>query len=176
MAYSDTSIGIHLVKNLANEKLDDTVRIVKNLEDSAFELTFKDNGDPVIHKAYQMTRDNVCDYIHLLLKNLSMDEDGYQSIQFSLPAMPRMIVTASNLEDTYYRDHFLELVENSLTMLDKVEKLSIKKPVEKKQDSYPVCSRHNCDLHTSSGCCEIKMNTRNSFPELPKSPNHTYFE
>jgi hypothetical protein len=175
MAYSDTSITIHLVKNLANEKLDDTVRIVKNLEDSAFELTFKDNGDPVTHKVYEMTRDNVCDYVHLLLKNLSMDEDGYESIQFSLPAMPRVIVTASNLEDTYYRDHFLELIENSLSMLDKVEKLSIKKPVEKK-NSYPGCSRNSCDLHSSRGCCEMKMNTRDSWPELPKSPVHSYFE
>lgn len=175
MAYSDTSISIHLVKNLKNEKLDDTVRIVKNLEDSAFELTFKDNGDPVTHKAYEMTRDNVCDYVFLLLKNLSLDEDGYQSIQLSLPAMPRVIVTASKLNDTYYRDHFLELIENGLSMLDKVEKLSIKKPVEKK-NSYPVCSRNSCDLHTSRSCCEVKMNSRNSMPELPKSPIHSYFE
>ena len=176
MAYSDTSISIHLLKNLANEKLDDTVRIVKNLEDSAFELTFKDNGDPVTHKVYEMTRDTVCDYVYLLLKNLSLDEDGYQSIQISLPAMPRMIVSASKLKDTYYTEHFLEVIENSLSMLDKVEKLSIKKPLEKKQSSYPVCSRNNCDLHTSRGCCELKMNSRDSFPELPKSPVHTYFE
>jgi hypothetical protein len=175
MAYSDTSITIHLLKNLANESLDDTVRIVKNLEDSAFELTFKDNGDPVTHKAHEMTRDNVCDYVFLLLKNLSLDEDGYQSIQLSLPAMPRMIVTASKLHDTYYRDHFLELVENGLSMLDKVEKLSIKKPVEKK-NSYSACSRNSCDLHTSRGCCEVKMNSRDSLPHLPKSPIHSYFE
>ena len=175
MAYSDTSITLHLLKNLANEKLDDTVRIVKNLEDNAFELTFKDNGDPVTHKVYEMTRDNVCDYVYLLLKNLSMDEDGYQSIQLSLPAMPRMIVTASKLKDTYYREHFLELIENSLSMLDKVEKLKIKKPDEKK-NSYPSCSYSNCDLHTSRGCCEVKMNTRDSWPELPKSPVHSYFE
>jgi hypothetical protein len=176
MAYSDTSIGIHLLKNLANEKLDDTVRIVKNLEDNAFELTFKDNGDPVTHKVYEMTRDNVCDYVYLLLKNLSIDEDGYQSIQLSMPAMPRMLVTASNLKDAYYRDHFLELIENGLGMLDKVEKLSIKKPVEKKQSSYSGCSRNTCDIHTSRGCCEIKMNSRDSWPELPKSPVHSYFE
>ena len=176
MAYSDTSLTIHLVKNLANEKLDDTVRIVKNLEDSVFELTFKDNGDPVTHKAYEMTRDNLCDYVYFLLKNLSMDEDGYQSVQLSLPAMPRMIVSASKLQDTYYREHFLELIENSLSMLDKVEKLSIKKPVEKKQSSYDACSRNNCDVHTSRGCCELKMNSRDSWPDLPKSPVHSYFQ
>ena len=175
MAYSDTSITLHLVKNTANEKLDDTVRIVKNLEDNAFELTFKDNGDPVTHKVYEMTRDSVCDYVYLLLKNLSMDEDGYQSIQLSLPAMPRMLVSASKLKDTYYRDHFLELVENSLSMLDKVEKLKIKKPDEKK-NYYPGCSYSNCDIHTERGCCELKMNCKDSWPKLPKSPVHSYFE
>lgn len=175
MAYSDSSIIIHLVKDTTTVALDDTVRIVKNLEDNAFELTFKDNGDPLTHKAYQMTRDNICDYVYLLLKNLTLDEDGYQNIQLSLPAMPRMIVSASKLQDTYYREHFLELVENSLSMLDKVEKLSIKNPVEKKS-SYPSCSRHYCDSHTSAGCCEVKMNCKNSWPELPKSPIHSYFE
>jgi hypothetical protein len=174
MAYSDSSIIIHLVKNLANEKLDDTVRIVKNLEDSMFELTFKDNGDPLTHKVYEMSRDNVCDYVYLLLKNLALDEDGYQSIQLSLPAMPRMIVSASKLQDTYYSEHFLELIENSLSMLDKVEVLRIKKPVEKpvnknvSNNTEPMCGKCNCDGFAS--------NYRSNWPELPKSPIHSYFD
>jgi len=106
-------------------------------------------------------------------KNLSFDEDGYQSIQLSLPAMPRVLVNASKLHDNNYRKHFLELIENSLDMLDKVEKLTIKKPVEKKD----ACSNRNtCDMHTSAGCCEVKMNCNNSWPNLPKSPVHTYFQ
>jgi hypothetical protein len=174
MAYSDTSIIIHLVKNNATPTLDDTVRIVKNLEDSVFEITYKDNGDPVVHKAYHMTRDNVCDYVFLLLKNLTLDEDGYQNFQIDVPAMPRVLVSASNMKDTYYRDHFLELVENGLSMLDKVEKLSIKKPVEKKVSSAP--SNRMRDCCPSSGCCDPKMNSRYSFPDLPESPVHRYFE
>jgi hypothetical protein len=175
MAYSDSSIIIHLVKDTTTLALDDTVRIVKNLEDSAFELTFKDNGDPLTHKVYEMTRDNVCDYVYLLLKNLSLDEDGYQNIQLSLPAMPRMIITASKLQDLYYREHFLELIENSLSMLDKVEKLSIKKPVEKNtacNNLLPTCSNHHCS-HPAYRCND---KSRNDWPELPKSPIHSYFE
>ena len=159
MAYSDTSIVIHLVKDLANKSLDDTVSIRKNLEDSVFELTFKDNGDPLVHNAYEMTRDNVCDYVYLLLKNMTLDEDGYQSIQLSLPAMPRLIVSSSKMSNTYYRDHFLELIENSLSMLDKVEKLSIKKPDDK--NLQPSCC-------SSSSPCK-----RKKFQDLP---SHTYFE
>ena len=173
MPYSDTFIIIHLVKNIANVSMDDTIHIVKNLDDSVFELTFKDNDEHFTHKVYQMTRDNICDYVYFLLKNLSLDEDGYQNIQLSLPAMPRVLVNASKLHDNDYREHFLELIENSLDMFDKVEKLTIKKPVEKKS-ACPNC--RTCVMHTSAGCCEVKMNCRNSWPDLPNSPVHTYFQ
>ena len=164
MAYSDTSMIIHLVKDLKTTSLDDTVSIRKNLEDSVFEVTFKDNGDPLIHRAHEMTRDNVCDYVYLLLKSLTMDEDGYQSIQFSLPAMPRVIISVSKLQDLYYRQHFIELIENSLSMLDKVEKLVIKKPSERKT-AKSACSSYYCNRNESS------------WPDLPASPPaHRYFE
>jgi len=173
MAYSDTCITFHLVKDKNAVSLDDTICIVKNLEDRVFEITYKDNGDPVTHKAYEMSRDNICDYVYLLLKTLTLDEDGYQLIQFSLPAMPRILISVSKLQDTYYREHFLELVENSLSMIDKVERLSIKKPVEKKAYNSACGS---CDYHTNHGCCEFKMNTKHSVPHLPESPVHRYFE
>ena len=169
MAYSDTSIIIHLVKDENALNLDDMISITKNLEDSVFEVTYKDQGDALRHKAYQMTRDHVCDYVYLLLKNLTLDEDGYQNIQFSMPAMPRVLINASRLKDVYYRSHFLELVENGLTMLDKVEKLTIKKPIEKKTFKDPC---NNCPCSTSAS-------TRNgiySWPDLPNSPAHRYFE
>jgi hypothetical protein len=169
MAYSDTSIIIHLIKDSKVTTLDDTVRIVKNLEDRSFDVTYKDNGDPLVHKAYQMTRDNVCDYVYLLLKSLTLDEDGYEKFQFSLPAMPRFLISASTLRDPSYRDHFLELIENSLSMIDKVERLSIKKPEEKKSSYRNTCY---ADLH-SSCCLEVK---KNSQPNLPESPVHRYFE
>lgn len=174
MAYSDSSIVIHLLKDAKNIQLDDTVRIVKNLEDSTFEITFKDNGDPLIHKAHEMTRDHICDYVYHLLKNLTLDEDGYQQIQFSLPAMPRLLVNAYILRDANQRDYFLELIENSLSMLDKVEKLSIKKPTSK---NYPLRNTCYADIHSSSGCCELKTKSHgSSLPNLPESPVHRYFE
>jgi hypothetical protein len=168
MAYSDTFIVIHLVKDTNALNLDDMIHITKNLEDSVFEVTYKDQGDPLRHRAYQMSRDNVCDYVYLLLKNLTLDEDGYQKIQFSMPAMPRVIINASNLKDLYYRNHFLELIENGLTMLDKVEKLTIKKPVEKSFKDN--CNNCPCPISASSS------NRRGSWPDLPHSPVYRYFE
>ena len=177
MAYSDTSITIHLVKDRTNEKLDDTIRIVKNLEDNVFEVTYRDNGDPLMHKVHSMTRDNVSDYLYYLLKNLTLDEDGYQHIQFSLPAMPRVLVSASRLTDTCYREHFLELIESSLGLLDKIEKLSIKKPVENTNkfsythyESLGSSEKNRCAYSS----CASKCNS--TLPNLPASPDHRYFE
>ena len=166
MAHSDTSISIHLLKDPKNVNLDDTVRILKNLEDNAFDLIYKDKGDPLVHKVHLMSRDKVCDYVYMLLKNLTLDEDGYQSIQFSVPAMPRVLVSTSKLNDDYYRDHFLALIENSLSMIDRVEKLTIKKPSEKP----PSC----CDSN-SADCSEPTASSNANWPELPRSPVHRYF-
>jgi len=159
MSYSDTSIVIHLVKDKSNLMLDDTIRIVKNLTDDVFELTYKDNGESLKHKLNNMTGSHIVDYVYLLLKNLTLDEDGYYSLQVSVPAMPRVIVTASKLKDEYYRDHFLELVETGLDMLSKACKLNTKKSEEN-----PV---------------QVKCNNRNNccyWPNLPVSPDHRYFE
>jgi hypothetical protein len=177
MAYSDTSISIHLVKDRNNEKLDDIIRIIKNLEDNVFEVTYKDNGDPLMHKVRYMTRDNASDYLYFLLKNLSLDEDGYQHIQFSLPAMPRVLIAASRLTDSSYREHFLELIECGLGLLDKVEKLSIKKPVENTNrftyNHYNTLGSNEKDRCVYSSCGN-KCNS--TLPNLPASPDHRYFE
>lgn len=180
MAYSDTNISIHLVKDVAVTSLDDTVKIVKNLDDNMFELTYTDKGDPLVHKVHYMTRDDVCDYVYNLFMNFTLDEDGYQLIQFSLPAMPRVMVSGSKLKDASYREHFLELIEYGLGLLDKVEKVVIKKPSEKK-----TTSRSNCEgacyntpepayclrSSTTSPCCSKNKNT--VFTDMPC---HRYFE
>lgn len=182
MSYSDTSIVIHLLKDATNTTLDDTVRIVKNLGDSVFEVIYKDcdnsldGNKHLVHKAYEMTRDNVCNYVYLLLKNLVFDEDSYEQIQFSLPAMPRVLINVSNLKDPYYREHFLELVESGLSMLDKVEKLNIKKPSEKKNSDCKNCQKmcYNASNSAYDSYCTPKRNL--AHPDLPASPIHRYFE
>jgi hypothetical protein len=177
MAYSDTFITIHLVKDLKAPALDDTVCIKKNLEDSVFEVTFKDNGEPLMHRAHEMTRDNVCDYVYLLLKNLTMDEDGYKSIQVSLPAMPRLIMSTSNLHELYYRQHFLELVENGLNIIDKVEKLPVKKVSEKKTEAKAnLCSSTNDSCRFRNSCCTSSNCREDDVPNPLASPIYRYFE
>ena len=53
-----------------------------------------------------------------------MDDDGFKSVQFSLPAMPRILVDVWKFKEVYYREHFLDLLENGLDTLDRVETTS----------------------------------------------------
>jgi hypothetical protein len=58
--------------------------------------------------------------LYMLFKNQALDEEGYKSVQLTLPAMPRVIVSGEKFKDLYYREHFLELIGNSLDMLENV--------------------------------------------------------
>jgi len=125
MAYSDTSIGIHLINNDLSAKADDTILIRKNFETNEFEITYNDqnNGTPVTHKVTGLYRARVLDYLYMLFKNQSLDEEAYKSIQLTLPALPRMIVSGDKFKELYYREHFLEAVGTGLDLLDNTEKV-----------------------------------------------------
>jgi hypothetical protein len=129
MAYSDTSIYIHLIHNDKKALSDDTVKIVKNYETGDFDITFTDQNDgscPVVHKAHGLYRARVVDYLYMLFKNQALDEEGYKSIQLTPPAMPRIIVAGEKMKDLYYREHFLELLGTSLDLLENVSNVQKK--------------------------------------------------
>ena len=130
MAYSDTMIDICLI-NTSNWKEDDKIRIRKNLEFGDYEVVYIDqnNGEPITFKSSSMYRARVLEYIYMLLKNQSLDEQGYLNIQVNLPSMPRVIVSGDKFKDVYYRDHFQELIGTGLDLLDTSEKVcSCSKP------------------------------------------------
>ena len=122
MACSDTSICIYLINNDSAHKADDIVIIRKNLDNGDFDITYKDqnNGSPVTHVVNGLYRARVIDYLYMLFKNQALDEEAYKSVQLTLPAMPRIIVSGDKFKDLYYREHFLEAVGNSLDMLENV--------------------------------------------------------
>jgi hypothetical protein len=127
MAYSDTSIQINLINNVqGGQSKDDKIRIRKDLELNEFELTYTDQNDgtPVIHLVTGMYRARVMEYLYMLLKNQALDEEGYNSIQVTIPAMPRVIISAEKMKDLYYREHFLEMIGTGLDLLDNVESLT----------------------------------------------------
>jgi hypothetical protein len=120
MAYSDTSIVIHLINNTNQHTADDTVTIRKNLDTGDFEIVYKDqnSGSPIAHVLTGLYRARVMDYLYMLFKNQALDEEAYKNVQLTLPAMPRIIVSGDKFKDLYYREHFLELIGNSLDNLE----------------------------------------------------------
>jgi len=123
MTYSDTSVIIHLISNDNSSKGDDVITIRKNLETGEFKLNYRDqnNGSPVVHNVDGLYRARVLEYIYTLFKNQSLDEEGYQSVQLTLPALPRVIVSGDKFKELYYRDHFLEAVGTGLDLLENTE-------------------------------------------------------
>ena len=111
-------IELRFIRNTSSSE-DDRIIIRKNLDTNDYNLTYMDpnEGNPITHKLKGLYRQQVVDHMYLLLKNQYIDEEGFEQIQFSMPAMPRLIVAASQLREVYYRDHFCELVSNSLDLL-----------------------------------------------------------
>ena len=108
--------------NADSTRGDDTVTIIKNLDLGDFEIVYKDQNDgtPITHVIRGLYRQRVLDYLYMLFKNQSLDEEAYRSVQVTLPAMPRIIVSCDKFKDLYYREHFLELIANSLDTLENV--------------------------------------------------------
>ncbi len=144
MAHSDTSIMIYLMNE--NSKLnDDTVTIFKNLDLGDFEIVYKDqnNGSPITHVVRGLYRQRVMDYLYMLFKNQALDEEAYKSVQVTLPAMPRIIVSGDKFKDLYYREHFLELIGNALDTLENVSRKTKVPSVRRSSFGYetPVSRR-----------------------------------
>jgi len=102
---------------------DDTISVRKDLETGEFQVTYKDenNGEPTTHVMNYLYRARVLDHLYLVLKNQNIDDDGFEAVQFNLPAMPRMLVNIQKFADVYYREHFLDLIGNALDCLDTLE-------------------------------------------------------
>lgn len=169
MAYSYTSIRIHLIHSDAAKNTDDTVTIRKNFETNEFDIVYRDenNGDPVTHKVSGLYRARVLDYLYMLFKNQALDEQGYVSIQLTLPALPRLIVSGDKFKDLYYRDHFLEAVGTGLDLLDNTESLNLKVPkVRRFSQPYAAAS--------SEYSYETPIARRSTAPGV--RPQHLYFD
>ena len=102
---------------------DDRLSVRKDLSTGEFQVTYVDenNGDPVTHRMNYLYRARVMDHFYLVLKNQMIDDDGFEAVQFNMPAMPRMLVNATKFKDVYYREHFLDLIGNALDCLDTLE-------------------------------------------------------
>ena len=134
-SYSNASIMINLINDL-NIPKDDTIKIQKNYLDKTYEVIYSDQNDgtPIKHNAYGLNRDTLMDYLYVVFKNQSMDEEGYKHIQISSPAMPRVLVSGLLMKEKYYREHMMEMLETSLEMLEKVSVVRKSLPIHEFYD------------------------------------------
>lgn len=154
MAYSDTSIVIHFINDIASKKEDDVIRIRKDYETNEFEITYTDQNDGhhITHKSSGLYRASVLEYMYTVFKNQALDEDYYKHVQLTLPSMPRVIVSGDKFKEVYYREHFLEAIGTGLDMLDNTETVNkeVKIPsVSRKSYVYetPVTRRSSAPQH-----------------------------
>ena len=117
------SIEIVMIKDASNNKRDDRIVIKKDMSYNEFQVTYseKSTGTSFTQKLTGLYREKVMQYVYMLLKNQSLDEDGYSSFQINMIAMPGVFVTADKLKDLYYRDHFYEMIGSGLDLMDNCE-------------------------------------------------------
>ena len=124
-------VKIHLVRTSNSlENTDDTIKIRKNLTTGEFELKYCDPNEHCsthIHTLRTLFHSTVNHHLNLLFKSLSIDDKPFHQVQFTLPAMPRILVNVEKFKDAYYRDHFMNLINNALDQITKVELDTLRK-------------------------------------------------
>jgi hypothetical protein len=160
MPYSDTSISFNLINDEGNYRMDDNIRIRKNYMTNEFDISYNDqnDGSPVTHKVSGLSRSRVLEYVYLLFKNQYIDDAGYKSIQITLPAMPRIIVSGDKFKQVYYREHFMEVLEMGLDLLENTTNV---------KQSIPR-------VHRSNWIYETPVSNRSTAPGV--RPQHLFFD
>ena len=148
--YTSCVLQIVLIKKSNDSSLDDQITIRKNLDLNEFEVTMKDmnEGDKVTHRLEGTTKDTVMKYLYHLLKNFSLDDDGYQSIQVNVPLMPRVLFTGASLKDLYVREHLQDVLNLGLDLVEDVTKVT--PSVSYSQTSVPVTATPQRSAYATS--------------------------
>ena len=136
-AFSPYCIELQFIRSAVSKaSTDDILKIRKNYESGKFEMVYTDCEmiKKVTHRVNSLYRERILDHIYLLLKNMTLDEENFYQLQLNLPAMPRLIVSVENLKDLYYRDHFLQLIGNSLDNLDGIQSSTVKLTQDESSD------------------------------------------
>ncbi len=104
-------IQIHFIRK-KDESQDDVLKIWKDSADS-YTITYTDKQSSMKSKKSSLTRVEVINFLRLTLRLLTVDEDPFQSVQFTLPSMPAVIVSPKNLS-SQTRDLIYDSVEATM--------------------------------------------------------------
>jgi hypothetical protein len=104
-------ILIHFIRK-KDESQDDVLKISKNSEDS-YTISYTDKQSNMKSKKSSLTRVEVINFLRLTLRMLTVDEEPFQSVQFTLPSMPAIMVSPKNLS-SQTRDLIYDSVEATM--------------------------------------------------------------
>ena len=92
------SIMIRLIRTDKKEKDDDVIHINPSThDDGLFHIRYKDPQNHSMLKMRSLDYDGVMKYLSNFLRLLSVDEQPFESVQFSFPTLPTVIVKPENL-------------------------------------------------------------------------------
>jgi hypothetical protein len=120
MAYTDTCVEIRFINDMSNSSSDDKIVIRRDLYEGFYDLVYTDNnnGKPITFNLTTDKRGDIMQYMYLLFKNQSLDEEAPCKVQVNIPSMPRVIVSGDKFQGLYYREHFSELIDSGLDFMD----------------------------------------------------------
>jgi hypothetical protein len=116
-----SSMSIMLIKSENIQKLDDVITINKDNDLGCFTVNLRDNndGNKRVYENTGLSKSMVLDYLHVLLKSIEYDEDGYEYIQFNIPLIPRVYISRQQFKTDNSYQYFkmlslgLDLLENT---------------------------------------------------------------
>lgn len=124
MVNSITFLDLILISADSLKNKDDLIRIRKDLTHNEFTVTYTESKGrevPLRHTTSGMYEKKVLDYVAMVLKNQSLDNEPYAFIQVTVPSMPAIFLSGDKFKDSFYRDHVIDLVTMGLEMLETTE-------------------------------------------------------
>jgi len=98
LARKTKSIMIRLIRTDGDENDDDVIHINRSThDDDLFHVRYKDSQNESMLKMRSLDHDGVMKYLSNFLRLLSVDEQPFESVQFSFPTLPTVVVKPENL-------------------------------------------------------------------------------
>jgi len=95
-------IMIRVIRSMEATDSDDVIKITPKAAtgengEKLFTITYNDQQSSVNTKMKKMDEDAVLQYLSNFLRLLSVDEEPFESVQFTFPTLPTVLVTPKNL-------------------------------------------------------------------------------
>lgn len=106
-------ICIYLIRKGKNASRDDVIKINQNLDNPKLLNVKYLDKDSDKNYSFTDTWDNVAQYLENIFLALPLDEDPFESVQFTLPAYPSLMISVKNLNlDDAFMDTMWDMLKS----------------------------------------------------------------